>query len=450
MSPIEKEILKMAIANHFLLTFKKVKYRGIDVAGYLVHHFTDYLRSCNIHEILQATPGIIQDVTKADVFSLVDGDYPCCAKPGKRVLVLGVSVDISRMLPANRVILAARPQPDAVAKEELLKTVAAELESCRNDFIFKSLRFRQWFQECLLQAIVEIDQYMAYFDNAEIGCVVASSYSPLGHTGFWIAKSRGIPSIAYQPEFLLGTHPTYWPELEIPVIATFKTVWGKQHKEYFMSFGVPGERLPIIGNPYFDRIHSYQAISNAEFRQKYDIPDSCKIVLHPTQFNIARRLEPVKVAVEAAKVLPDTVLLLKIRYPVEREVYQDMVADHPRIRIIGEDGSSIYDLIANADVVLTWFSTCGVEAMLFGKPVVVIADHYEEPPYSYTGLGAPEAQNGAELEALLRKLFSDPEYRREVRAKIAERLPDLCLPDGKATSRLAEFVLKIADGKYKL
>jgi CDP-glycerol glycerophosphotransferase (TagB/SpsB family) len=455
-------LLKMAICSHFFSTFRNLKYRGIEVARYLFYEFfLNLLPFFNINEILKAIPGISQDVTRADVFSLVDGEYSHTAKPKGKILIEPREFlkEVISMLPAERIVLpAGQILSNPVAVAQLQAVAKMELQRCSGDYLFGSSLFRDWFINHLAKVVGETDQLANLFDREAISCVVTR----FGYWYFWpcrpllwLAKSRGIPSIAYQPAVLIGNNEKadrWWPIADIPIIASYKTIWGQQFKEFFMSFGVPENRAPVIGNPHFDRIKSYLASSNGEFRRKYGIPDSHKVILHPTESPDFRRLATVKVAVEAIQALPDTTLLIKTRdqeYPEEKEIYNDIIREHPRIKVL-DANQPIYDLIANSDVVLVFFSTCGVEAMLFGKPVVIIDVKREEPPYSYTELGAPEAQNGAELEALLRKLFSDPDYRQEVRTRIAERLPYLCLPDGKATSRLAEFILKVADGDYLL
>jgi hypothetical protein len=446
----------MAICHHFFSAFHHLKFRGVEVARYVFYDFLNHLLYYNINEILQAIPRIKQDVTRSDVFSLLDSDYPCIIKPGKKIYIdpREFSDAVVALLPLDRVIgWGVQQGTDFSAPlERLVVETEAELKKCSGDFIFGSSLFQQWLVGKMSDVVRELVDLADLFDREEISCVVSrfAFYWPC-RALLALAKSRGIPSIAYQPGVLIGNNgrsDAWWPVADMPIVATYKTVWGQQFKEFFMSFGIPEHRLPVIGNPYFDRIRSYQAISNAEFRSKYGIPDSHQVILHLTQWPNSRRLATVKAAVDAAKALPDTTLLIKTRdFREEQALYQDMIANHPRIKLLDEK-QSIYDLIANSDVVLVFFSTCGVETMLFGKPVVIIDVKHEEPPYSYAELGAPEAQNGAELEALLRKMFSDPDYRREVRARIAERLPYLCLTDGKAIPRLAEFILKVADGEY--
>jgi nicotinamidase-related amidase len=454
------ESFRLAIGNHFITTFQNVKYRGVEVARFLfspefVYKFA--YASNVVNEIVKSCPTIRQDVSLADAFSLVDGDYPYTVRPGKKILINPAEflTDLAKLLPADRVITSPEPAvPNPAALEELVQTAEAELERNQNDFIFGTPGFQAWFRDWMPKVAAEIDKYADLFDREEIGCVVTRfSFTSPGRTLLWLAKSRGVPSIAYQPPVMLALNPNigkYCPLSEIPTVATFKTVWGPQWKEFFMSFGIPEKRLPVIGNPHFDRMFSYPATNNAEFRRKFGIPESHKVILHPTEL---RNRMLAKVAIDAVKALPDATLLLKVRdneCPAERELYNDLIQDHPRIKVIGFD-QHICDMIINSDVVLVFLSTCGVEGMLIGKPVVVMDIKYTPPFYSYVEhLGAPEVQNGEELAALLQKLFTDPLFNEEIRAREAARLPYLCVPDGQSLLRLAEFTLQVADGDYRI
>jgi hypothetical protein len=453
------ESLRMAIGNHFITTFQNMKYRGVEVARFLFSPEFVYKFACAanvIDGILKSCPTIKQDVSLNDAFSLVDGDYPYTVRPGKKILINPAEflTDLAKLLPADRVVTAPEPLPDQAALEELVQTAEAELERNQNDFIFGTPRFQTWLRGWMPKLAAEIDQYASLFDREEIGCVVTRfAFTPPGRALLWLAKSRGVPSIAYQPPVMLAYNKNIGiscPLSEIPPVATFKTVWGPQYKEYFMSLGVPANRLPVIGNPHFDRMFSYPATNNAEFRQKFGIPESHKVILHPTEL---RNRMLAKVAIDAVKALPDATLLLKVRdneCPAERELYNDLIQDHPRIKVIGFD-QHICDMIINSDVILVFLSTCGVEGMLIGKPVVVMDIKYTPPFYSYVEhLGAPEVQNGEELAALLQKLFNDPLFNEEIRAREAARLPYLCVPDGQSLLRLAEFTLQVADGDYRI
>jgi hypothetical protein len=454
------ESFRLAIGNHFITTFQNVKYRGVEVARFLfspefVYKFA--YASNMVNEIVKSCPTIRQDVSLADAFSLVDGDYPYTVRPGKKILINPAEflTDLAKLLPADRVVTSAEPVPNPAALEQLVQTAEAELERNQNDFIFGTPGFQTWFRDWLPKLALEIDKYADLFDREEIGCVVTRfSFTSPGRALLWLAKSRGVPSIAYQPPVMLTLNPNvgkYCPLSEIPPVATFKTVWGPQYKEFFMSFGIPENRLPVIGNPHFDRMFSYLATNNAEFRQRFGIPESHKIILHPAEPPNQRMTA--KVAIDAVKALPDTTLLLKIRdneRPKEWELFNDLIQDHPRIKLIGAE-HHICDMIINSDVVLVFYSTCGVEAMLIGKPVVVMDVKYTPPLYSYVEhLGAPEVSNGEELAAHLHKLFTDPLFVQEIRARVSARLPYLCIPDGKSLHRLAEFTLKVADGEYRI
>jgi hypothetical protein len=455
------ESLRMAIGNHFITAFQNVKYRGVEVARFLfspefVYNFA--IASNVVNEIIQSCPTIRQDVSLTDAFSLVDSDYPYTVRPGKKILINPAEflTDLAKLLPADRVVTSVEPAvPDQAALAQLVKTAEAELERNQNDFIFGTPRFQTWFREWMPKLALEIDAYADLFDREEIGCVVTRfSFTPPGRALLWLAKSRGVPSIAYQPPVMLTLNKNIGescPLSEIPPVATFKTVWGPQYQEFFMSLGVPANRLPVIGNPHFDRMFSYPATNNGEFRRRFGIPESHKVILHPTEAPNQRMIA--KVAIDAVKALPDTTLLLKVRdneCPAERELYNDLIQDHPRIKVIGFD-QHICDMIINSDVILVFFSTCGVEGMLIGKPVVVIDVKYTPPLYSYVEhLGAPEVQNGEELAALLQKLFTDTLFNQEIRAREAARLPYLCVPDGNSLLRLAELTLKVADGEYRI
>jgi len=113
-----------------------------------------------------------------------------------------------------------------------------------------------------------------------------------------------------------------------------------------------------------------------------------------------------------ARNCPDAALIIK-PHPAHQPGMLERLIEHyplPNVFLINKDMLPYHALMA-ADVVVTKFSTVGIEAMIFGRPVVsVMLDNEDRWQFVY-GDAAEYVKTVNALAELLEKLVDDAEFR---------------------------------------
>lgn len=127
------------------------------------------------------------------------------------------------------------------------------------------------------------------------------------------------------------------------------------------------------------------------------------------------------------------------------ECYRRIAASYPQVAVQVLRGGDTATMLNAATVVLTYFSTTGIEAFALGRPVIAVNPFQERSPFDLGAMGiALRASNAAELAAGLGRVLAaaDPQsYARDPRLSL--------LRDGGSASRVAALIeaeISRADG----
>lgn len=265
------------------------------------------------------------------------------------------------------------------------------------------------------------------------------------------AQARKIPTVVVQHGVLVS--PSNYD-----FNADRMAVWGELPKEWFIQTGKSPERLIITGYPLFDR---YRALpppttaARARLRKRLGLPGGARVALLVTNQSggVGRLLQPGEGAelFEAifqtfADHLPDLVLIVR-QHPAEDRGIPQRLAARFRLTVALNPEAELAELIDLADVIISQYTTAGLEAIIKGKPVVYL-NLFCVPdlvPFAKVGAAigvyAPE-----ELAPAVRAALEDPTVRQELAAGrqrlLREYLSDL---DGRATERVVALVKGIAE-----
>lgn len=103
---------------------------------------------------------------------------------------------------------------------------------------------------------------------------------------------------------------------------------------------------------------------------------------------------------------------------------------------------NILELIAACDVLITWESITAIEAMLLGKPVVIVNLTGREDLMPYVSAGAAlGAYRQEEIAARLKDALENMDVinmLRQAQKRLLERV--FCKIDGRAASRAAALI----------
>jgi glycosyltransferase involved in cell wall biosynthesis len=238
--------------------------------------------------------------------------------------------------------------------------------------------------------------------------------------------------------------PSYVEGLEIAILSSVA-------KEWYVKDGIPPEHLFVIGQPRFDLIQKQQ-FDTPRLRRELGVPEDKGIIVLATQAMVENYLWTSK---ELKKFI-EVVIKSMINFPEKQLVIKlhpgDNIDIHRRIlSAIGDDKSIIcrdidtYELLHACDLLITYYSTVALEAMLFDKPVITVNLFGKTDIFPYAQSGAAlGVYREAELVPAIRKALYDTSVREELSRKSREfAYEHIYKPDGRASQRGAELILEL-------
>lgn len=254
------------------------------------------------------------------------------------------------------------------------------------------------------------------------------------------------------------------PLQDIPVPskgdATKVCIWSEHQKEVFKERGGIPEKLVITGSPMHDLIFQKNMENSDEIKNKVckllNINENNEIILFATQplfkDNVCTFEEQrwvIELIIKAVSNFDWYVLVLKLhpRESLEEYAYLDKHPLKNRFRLVGETDADLYDLIQASRLVMTPFSTVGLDAMLFGKDIITINTVGPRDSLGYAESGAAI---GVYKEEDLIPAIKDALYNEEIRDKLAEGRKKFVYEhaykqDGKASKRVVDLVMQMME-----
>ena len=303
------------------------------------------------------------------------------------------------------------------------------------------------------------------------------------------ARRLGIPTVIHLLSWDNITCKGYFPALADDYIA-----WGPIMKEEFIEYyGMDEERVYACGVPHFDqhvpfrkrleaegpgpgiaaehleklglqpdRPYLFMALSSPVFCPRgIDVAEwlarKVEEGAYGEEMQLIVRPHPQNVQSNMADFswLPRLQALESERVAVD---YPDLVKSKLPWSMQAKDMERLSALLAGAAVTINFGSTVSIDALMVGRPVVISAfDGDEQLPWwqsarrqmdydYYKKLidmgGVKVAYDYEQFDELLRSYIAEPEADREAREYALRR--ECGVPDGRATERVAEVLLKLA------
>lgn len=218
-------------------------------------------------------------------------------------------------------------------------------------------------------------------------------------------------------------------------------VMGEFAEEVFRTLGFRASQIVVTGQPRFDGLVSPQDAGKVHQDLATD-PGARLIVAATPVFKSAReRREFVAALMKACRDLENAVLVFKIHPREDLNPYMAQLRPFPgESRVLGDYPIPV--LLRACSVLVSHYSTLTLEALIAGKPAVVLTSEDEPPYYPFGKEGAAlEVSNATELRAALRRLLNDPGLRDTMRERSREfvhRHAHKC--DGLAYRRVADLI----------
>ena len=259
------------------------------------------------------------------------------------------------------------------------------------------------------------------------------------------AKSADIATIGVQHGTISNLYVSYRftrSDREFHGFTDYFLAWGEHWKSNLVKYGnYNPDQVICTGQIRTDIIKKL-----AESSHNLDGSSARKTILFATQPqpDESLRKRAAEDAFTAVKEMKDVLLLLKL-HPRETnpQYYHDIAQSMGCTNYEIDQNMDLYSRIATSDVVLTCYSTVGIESVYFNKPLIII-DHLAQDYSGYYREGvAFQATNAKELEdhitgVLSNKLKIDSAAYAGFISKYAYKI------DGQVANRCLKFITSIS------
>ena len=297
--------------------------------------------------------------------------------------------------------------------------------------------------DCLRQYLwwVElIERALAAFSPRLV--LLADEVMPFGVIAVNAAERMGIRTLNIIHGAMLD-HPKHracW--------ATRVVVGGEASRRFLRSRGTADERIVVTGLPQFDPLADDQALSRVPVRRQLGIPDGVPLVVYTMLSGagvtpLEEVLAATREVLDAAEHLRGACSFVFKRHPADRaDILSKTGVDLAARGIVATIDAPLHPLLWNADLVITQMSTTGQEAIMLGKPLIVVdvAGKPDTIPYVEYGAALGVYETGA-LAGAIHRALHDEAVRRSLAAGRERFIADFAYRnDGKATDRILDEV----------
>ncbi len=282
--------------------------------------------------------------------------------------------------------------------------------------------------------------------------VLYAESSGLGRAAVAAARELDIPSFAIQHGIM---YPRYYSHEHAPdevncpdglPIPAKTAVFGGLARDLLVSRShYPPERIVITGSPKFDGlVRTARRYDRESIRRRLGIDRERPLLVAASRFSA---IGPVfGELVRAVETFPELLLLVKPHQAESPELYRTVVAQEEgsRTRVVSAS-ENLLELLVASDGLITVDSFASSEALVLGRPVLVVNLPSNLGPLVDRGV-ALGVYRGESIEARLRNLLFESEMVSELERRRKEYLQEFAFgADGGATKRIIQALRETAD-----
>ncbi|MEM2916597.1 MAG: UDP-N-acetylglucosamine 2-epimerase, partial [Candidatus Woesearchaeota archaeon] len=221
-------------------------------------------------------------------------------------------------------------------------------------------------------------------------------------------------------------------------------VYGSYYRDFLVKNGhYPAEEISVIGNLRYDHFVNAKKLSKKAMAEKYGLDVSKPIVLYvgnilPSQSEYE---EMTRAVFQAAKEL-DVFLVVKQHPGETSDALYHRLASETGLKPFITKNASTLELLTACDVVIGYESTLDYEAMILGKPVIVVnlGNRPDSLPFVREGAALGVYKEEDAVPALKNALF-DKKTREDLEKGMRKLVEAHCNKvDGRSAERAAEII----------
>lgn len=356
-----------------------------------------------------------------------------------------------KIININKEVAKVKLHPETIKKTISLINFLVSKNS--NHKIFGNRFFKKWLIKNSLRSMKIISALDNIIKEYPIGIIMdIVEYSNRGTILALIAKKYNLPFINIPQDLITDVSL-------IPTRASYYFVWGKNYKDWLVKRGINAKRIKVLGNLRFEYQDSKPSISKTELSKALKIPTSNYIVAFTTQsFPQKVNLEIINwIKYTTAKLaekgsIPVTFVIKS--HPSDRLKYNQFLEKN-RLVILPPK-LKLYDLLNNADFIMTISSTTAIEATQLKKGIIVLQPNIPYLKFRNTNnfnahlvkaSAGTTVYNQEQLYQCIDKIIKDEDFREKILTQGQKFLRNsLYIKQGATTSehvkRYIDMILK--------
>jgi len=281
--------------------------------------------------------------------------------------------------------------------------------------------------------------------------VLRNDLKELEKTVILASRAKNIPTLVVQ-HGILAEHNGHGV-----IHADMIAVWGEYASAWYKRFGNENKKIIVTGNPAFDIMLGAQAgygkdimlrsLGLAGKRSLVTVISPGQSMFRQTAFvydDVAENM--IRGMVKAVATVRDVNLVIKLHPNEDPAVFSGFIDKKDRDFVSMVSKTDLRALITASDLVVTMDSTVGLEAVIAGKPLMVINLTGREDliPYVERGVATGVYANG-DIESGLRTALYDETARKRMAAARDKFIGDLAYSiDGKAAKRISGLINRLS------
>lgn len=453
------QILKYSFEKEFYLTFRFLKYRGIELSPIILRPYDSYIQTYinrfisdkNYISIIKKRYGIetIKDV-QLSMNLLPKNTKDFSVNHSNKVMIMPASLVNFALDKLNnyQIILIATNKRDhlslenlqipnnfrvldineemnqvLISKEPLTKNIIIIeniLKEKSKHKIFGSRKFKSWLNihvERTIKIITILDNLIKQYGPSII--IDITEYAQVPITLTLLSRKYNIPFITVPQDLITDISL-------IPSRASHYFVWGKNYRDWLVKRGIDKSAIKVTGNLRFEYLDSVSSISRNQLIKLHGISPNNYILTFTTQSfpkevneEIMMWIKYTFIESNQANNLPVSLIIKP--HPSDLLNYNNYLENG---RIVLVDSSlKLYDLLNNTDFVMTISSTTGIEAAILKKGLIIL-----QPQIPYlnarntndfnshlvNATAGAVVYNQGQLKHCVERIVNEEDYRNEL------------------------------------
>lgn len=226
-----------------------------------------------------------------------------------------------------------------------------------------------------------------------------------------------------------------------PVLADNIVCWGDLDRAKLLAAGERPEKVIAAGCPRLDR---ELGVSRVEARTRLALNLNSPVIIFASAPD-AKQLASADLFCEAIEMLPGVAGVVRLHPSENLRVYSSTIGHHPKVIFLQNEKATLDECMAAADVIVVHSSGVGSDALVKGRPAVVLScDGSQEEIFAELSAqaGCPRAKTPEELAQILSRIINDSAYRLKLSEAAEQYVARFCKAFGVESAHLIADIVK--------